>query len=62
MALEGIFDDVRDINKQVAQLTGDAEPSFDEDTEEWRNWVDYRNGTTVILTDAAEQPTAIMCI
>lgn len=54
MTLEGTFDDVRDINKQVAELTGDAEPFFDEDTEEWRNWVDYRNGATVILTDAAE--------
>lgn len=54
MVLEGIFDDVRYINKQIVELTGDAEPSFDEDTEEWRNWADYRNGTTVILTDVAE--------
>lgn len=45
--------DVNEINKAVAELTGDDEPIFDPDTDEWRAWVEYRNGNTYIIMEEA---------
>ncbi len=44
---------VSEINEAVANLTGDPEPIFDPDTDEWRAWVEYKDGKTNILMEEA---------
>lgn len=52
-SLYGVITDVNVINEKIAELTGDPEPLFDPETEEWRAWVEYSGGRTNILTEEA---------
>lgn len=52
-SLYGVITDVNVINEKIADLTGDSEPLFDPETEEWRAWVEYSGGRTNILTEEA---------
>lgn len=49
--LQGELDSVKEINTAIADQTGDPEPFFDEDSEEWRAWVEYKDGDTIVLYD-----------
>lgn len=51
--IKGTVEDVNAINQRVAELTGDDEPIFDPDTDEWRAWVEWKDGDTIILMDEA---------
>ena len=44
---------VDEINKAVTNLTGDDEPIFDPETDDWRAWVEYKDGKTYILMEEA---------
>lgn len=52
-SLYGVITDVNVINEKIADLTGDPEPLFDPETEEWRAWVEYSGNRTNILTEEA---------
>lgn len=52
--LDGTLEKVEDINKAITDLTGDEEPFFDSNSEEWRAWIEYRDGKTVVLTDTVD--------
>ena len=43
--------DVNEINEAVAELTGDDEPIFDPDSDDWRAWVEYKDGKTNIIME-----------
>lgn len=45
---------VEEINERVAELTGDDEPIFDPETEDWMAWVEYKDGNTIILEDSVK--------
>ena len=51
LELDGTLETPEEINKAVEKLTGDPEPLFDTDSDDWRMWVEYRDGKTVILQD-----------
>lgn len=53
LALDGVLENVNDINAAIAEQTGDPEPFFDADSESWRAWVEWKDGKTIILEDAA---------
>lgn len=52
-SLYGVITDVNVINEKIAELTGDSEPLFDPETEEWRGWVEYSGNRTNIITEEA---------
>ena len=49
--LDGILNTAEEINKEVANLTMDSEPIFDTDTEDWKAWVEYCGGKTIVLSE-----------
>ena len=49
--LEGTLNTVEEINRAIEAQTMNEEPFFDTDSEEWRGWVEYRDGKTIVLTD-----------
>ena len=51
LELDGTLETPEEINKAVEKLTGDPEPLFDTDSDDWRMWVEYRDVKTVILQD-----------
>lgn len=52
--LDGTLEKVEDINKAITDLTGDEKPFFDRNSEEWRAWIEYRDGKTVVLADTVD--------
>ena len=54
LVLDGTLENVEEINKAITDLTGDKEPFFDSNSEEWRAWIEYRDGKTVVLTDTVD--------
>lgn len=42
---------MEEINKAYEEATGDKEELFEAGSEEWRAWVEYRDGKTIILQD-----------
>ena len=51
LELDGILETPEEINKAVADLTLDPEPMFDTDSDDWKMWVEYRDGKMIILQD-----------
>ena len=53
--LPGTLETPEEINAAVAELTGDPEPWADPDDEreEWRAWIEYRDGNTIVLCEEA---------
>lgn len=51
LELDGILETPEEINKAVTDLTLDPEPMFDTDSDDWKMWVEYRDGKTIILQD-----------
>lgn len=49
--LDGTLETVEEINKAYGEATGDKEELFETGSEEWRAWVEYRDGKTIILQD-----------
>lgn len=49
--LDGTLETVEEINKAYEEATGDKEELFEAGSEEWRAWVEYRDGKTIILQD-----------
>lgn len=51
LELDGILETPEEINKAVTDLTLDPESMFDTDSDDWKMWVEYRDGKTIILQD-----------
>ena len=49
--LDGTLETVEEINKAYEEATGDKVELFETGSEEWRAWVEYRDGKTIILQD-----------
>ena len=49
--IDGTFENVTDINEEIKKLTGDPDPFFDEDSNEWKAWVEYKDGKTLVLVE-----------
>ena len=49
--IDGTLNTAAEINKSVAEITMDSEPIFDTDTEDWRAWVEYCGGKTIVLSE-----------
>ena len=54
LVLDGTLETVEEINAAINKLTGDTGDFFDTENEEWRAWVEYRNGQTIILADCVD--------
>ena len=52
LVLDGTLETVEEINKAIKEETGDYDEFFDTDSEEWRAWIEYRDGKTVVLEDS----------
>jgi hypothetical protein len=46
---EGTLETVDEINEAIANLTGDDEPCFDPESDDWREWVIWKGGKTLII-------------
>ena len=51
--INAILEDVNDINAAIEQETGIAD-FFDTESEEWRAWVEYKDGKTLVLEEVAK--------
>lgn len=51
LRVSGHLEDVKEINAAYKAATMDPAPLFDEDTPEWRAWVEWEGGDTVIYYD-----------
>ena len=49
--LNGTLENVNDINRAITELTGEPAPFFDEDSSEWKAWVEYKDGKTLVLME-----------
>lgn len=49
--LDGTLENVTEINEAITKLTGETAPFFDEDTTEWKAWVEYKDGKTLVLME-----------
>ena len=49
--IDGILNTAAEINKEVTKLTMNPEPIFDTNTEDWRAWVEYCGGKTIVLIE-----------
>lgn len=38
-----------EINDKVAEMTGDDEPIFSGESNEWKRWIEYEDGDTLIV-------------
>lgn len=53
LEINGIVEDVKELNKKICDETG-IEDFFDEGTDEWRAWTEYKDGKTVVLEETAD--------
>ena len=53
ITIDGILEDVKDINRAIAEQTGDIEDFFGPESEDWRAWVEWKDGKTIILAEEA---------
>ena len=51
--INATLEDVNDINAAIEQETGIAD-FFDTESEEWRAWVEYKDGKTLVLEEVAK--------
>lgn len=49
--IDGTLENVTEINEAITKLTGEPVPFFDEDSNEWRAWVEYKDGKTLVLME-----------
>lgn len=47
--LEGKLETVQEINAAITEATGDPEPWFEEDDTGWIQFVEYKDGKTLVL-------------
>ena len=52
LTLEGTIENVAELNENIEKETGIAD-FFDAQSEEWRAWVEYKDGKTMILEEVA---------
>lgn len=53
LELQGTIEDVATLNKAIEQET-DIPDFFDPDSNEWKAWVEYKDGKTIILEESAD--------
>lgn len=53
LKLKGNIDDAVKLNNAIEKETGIAD-FFDTESEDWRAWVEYEDGETLILEEVAE--------
>jgi hypothetical protein len=51
--INATLEDVNSINAAIEQETGIAD-FFDTESEEWRAWVEYKDGKTLVLEEVAK--------
>ena len=49
---DGEIEDVKVLNQKIEEQTGIVD-FFDEETESWRGWVEYKDGQTVVFEEVA---------
>ncbi len=47
--LEGKLETVEDINKAIAEKTGEPEHWFDEEEGDWPQYIEYKDGKTLVI-------------
>lgn len=52
LKLEGTIEDVNELNESIEKETGISD-FFDTESENWRAWVEYKDGKTMILEEVA---------
>ena len=52
LTLEGTIEDVNELNESIEKETGISD-FFDTESEDWRAWVEYKDGKTMILEEVA---------
>ncbi len=52
LTLEGTIEDVNELNESIEKETGISD-LFDTESEDWRAWVEYKDGKTMILEEVA---------
>ncbi len=52
LTLEGTIENVTELNKDIEKETGIAD-FFDAESDDWRAWVEYKDGKTLILEEVA---------
>ena len=53
LTLEGTIENVAELNESIEKETGIAD-FFDTESENWKAWVEYKDGKTEILEEVAE--------
>ena len=53
LTLEGTIEDVNELNESIKKETGISD-FFDTESEDWRAWVEYKDGKTEILEEVAK--------
>ena len=53
LTLEGTIEDVNELNESIEKETGISD-FFDTESEDWRAWVEYKDGKTEILEEVAK--------
>ena len=53
LTLEGTIENVAELNENIEKETGIAD-FFDTESEDWRAWVEYKDGKTEILEEVAK--------
>lgn len=53
LTLEGTIEDVNELNESIEKETGISD-FFDTESENWRAWVEYKDGKTEILEEVAK--------
>ena len=53
LTLEGTIENVNELNESIEKETGIAD-FFDAESENWRAWVEYKDGKTMILEEVAK--------
>jgi hypothetical protein len=53
LTLEGTIEDVNELNESIEKETGIID-FFDTESENWRAWVEYKDGKTEILEEVAK--------
>ena len=53
LTLEGTIENVAELNENIEKETGISD-FFDTESEDWRAWVEYKDGKTEILEEVAK--------
>lgn len=53
LEFDGVIDNVQDLNKKIEETT-DIPEFFNEETDGWMAWVEYKDGKTFVLEETAD--------